>query len=147
MFRSLECSFLTKVFNVFTNSFWNITKFPLWSLFKCFSFSAADISRKISLSSVQFSRSVMSDFSQPHGQQQARLPCKSPTPAAYSNLCPSSQWRHPTISSSVVPFSFHLHSFQHQGLFKWVSWHQVAKVLEFQLQHQSFQWTPRTDLL
>ena len=37
---------------------------------------------------------------------------------------------------------------QHQGLFKWVSsWHQVAKVLEFQLQHQSFQWTPRTDLL
>ena len=37
---------------------------------------------------------------------------------------------------------------QHQGLFQWVSsWHQVAKVLEFQLQHQSFQWTPRTDLL
>ena len=162
----------------------------------------------------------------------------SPTPGAYSNSCPSSQWCHPPISSSVVPFSlpsilpsirvfsnesvlrirwpkywsfsfsFYGHSvhsvqslscvwlfmipwttarqaslsitncqslpkpmsiesvmpsyhfilcrlllllpsiFQHQGLFKWVSCsHQVAKVLEFQLQHQSFQWTPRTDLL
>ena len=58
------------------------------------------------------------------------------------------QWCHPTISSSVVPFSFCFHLSQHQSLFKWVSSsHQVAKVLEFQLQHQSFQWTPRTDLL
>ena len=53
MFRSLECSFLTKVFNVFTNSFWNITKFPLWYLF-CFYFSAADISFSLTqFSSVQ----------------------------------------------------------------------------------------------
>ena len=185
--------------------------------------------------SVQFSCSVVSDSLQPHGLQHAKLPCASPTPGACLNSCPFSQWCHPTISSSVVPFS-HLQSFpasrsfsmsqfftsggqsilklrfssvhvssvaqscptlcdpmnrstpglpvhhqlpeftqthvhrggdaiqpshplsspsppvptpsQHQGLFQWVnSSHQVAKVLEFQLQHQSFQWTPRTDLL
>ena len=83
----------------------------------------------------------------PHGMQHARLPCPSPTLGGYSNSCPLSWWCHPTISSSVVPFSFFSIS-QHQGLFKWVSSsHEVAKVLEFQLQHQSFQWTPRTDLL
>ena len=54
----------------------------------------------------------------------------------------------PTISSSVVPFSSRLNLSQHQGLYKWVgSSHQVAKVLEFQLQHKSFQRTPKTDLL
>ena len=62
--------------------------------------------------------------------------------------CPSSRWCHPTISSSVVPFCSCLQLSQYQGLFKWVnSSHEVAKVLEFQLQHQSFQWTPKTDLL
>ena len=65
----------------------------------------------------------------------------------HSNSCPSRRWCNPTISSSVVP-SPALSLSQHQGLFKWVSSpHQVAIVLEFQLQHQSFQWTPRTDLL
>ena len=69
-------------------------------------------------------------------------------PGAYSNSCPSSQWCHPTISSSVVPFSSHLQSLPDQGLFRWVSSsHQVAKVLEFQLQHRSFQWIFRTDFL
>ena len=53
----------------------------------------------------QFSRSVMSYSLQPHGLQHARLPCPSPTPRAYSNSCPLNQWCHPTISSSVVPFS------------------------------------------
>ena len=78
----------------------------------------------------------------------ARLPCSSPTPRACSNSCPSSRWCHPNISSSVVPFSSCLQSFQHQGLFQWVSSsHQVAKVLEFQLQHRSFQWIFRTDFL
>ena len=63
-----------------------------------------------------------------------------------SNACPLSQWHHPTISSSVVPFSSHFQSFPATGLFKWVSsLHQVAKVLEFQLQHQSFQLVFRTD--
>ena len=53
---------------------------------------------------IQFSRSVMSDSLQPHGRQHARLPCPSPTPRACSNSCPSSQWCHPTISSSVISF-------------------------------------------
>ena len=57
------------------------------------------------ISSVQFSRSVESDSLQPHESQYARPPCPSPTPGVYSNSCPSSQWCHPAISSSVVPFS------------------------------------------
>ena len=56
-------------------------------------------------SSVQFSRSVMSDSLWPHEPQQARPPCPSPTPGIHPNLCPSSRWCHPAISSSVVPFS------------------------------------------
>ena len=60
---------------------------------------------------VQFSRSVVTDSLQPHGLQHARLPCPSPTPRACSNSCPSSRWCHPTISFSVVPFSYHLQSF------------------------------------
>ena len=59
---------------------------------------------------VQFSRSVLCDSLQPHGLQHARLPCP-PTPRADSNSCPSSCWCHPTISSSVVPFSSCLQSF------------------------------------
>ena len=55
--------------------------------------------------SVQFSRSVVSDSLWPHGLQYTRPPCPSPTPTVYSNSCPLSQWCHPTISSSVVPFS------------------------------------------
>ena len=55
--------------------------------------------------SVQFSRSVMSNSLQPHESQHARPPCPSPTPGVYPNSCPSSQCCHPTISSSVVPFS------------------------------------------
>ena len=54
----------------------------------------------------------------PHGLQYTRLPCPSPTPRAYSNSCPSSQWCHPTISSSVVPFSSCLQSFQASGSFQ-----------------------------
>ena len=56
-------------------------------------------------SSVQFSRSIMSDCLRPHESQHARLPCPSPTPGIYPNSCPSSRWCHPAISSSVVPFS------------------------------------------
>ena len=55
--------------------------------------------------SIQFSHSVMSDALQPHGLQHARLPYPSPSPGACSNLCPLSQWCHPTILSSVIPFS------------------------------------------
>ena len=97
--------------------------------------------------SVQFSHWVMSDSLRPHGLQHARLPCPSPTTGVDSNSCSLSLWCHPTISSPVVPTpAFNLS--QHQGLFKWVSSsHLVAKVLEFQLQHQSFQWTFRIDFL
>ena len=56
-------------------------------------------------SSVQFSGSVVSDSLRPHESQHARPPCPSPTPGVYPNLCPSSQWCHPAISSSVIPFS------------------------------------------
>ena len=99
-------------------------------------------------SSVQLSRSVASDSLRPHESQHSRPPCPSPTPGIYSNSCPSSQWCHPAISSSVIPFSSCPHPSQHQGFFQRVnSSHQIAKVLEFKLQHQSFQWTPRTGLL
>ena len=96
--------------------------------------------------SVQFSCSVLSESLRPHGLQHTTPPCASPTPRAYSNSCPLCRWFHPTISTSVVPFSSSLQSFPHHGLFKWVSSsHQVAKVLEFQVQHQSFQWIFRMD--
>ena len=58
-----------------------------------------------SISSVQFSCSVMSNSLRPHESQHARHPCPSPTPGVHSNSCPSSWWCHPAISSSVVPFS------------------------------------------
>ena len=56
-------------------------------------------------SSVQFSRSVVSDSLWPHESQHARPPCPSPTAGVHSNSCPSSQWYNPAISSSVIPFS------------------------------------------
>ena len=91
-------------------------------------------------SSVQFSCSVMSNYLRPHEPQHARPPCPSPTPGVYSNSCPLSQWCHPTISSPLSPSPPALNLSQHQGLFNWVSSsHWVAKILEFQLQHQSFQ--------
>ena len=67
--------------------------------------------------SSQSSHSVMSDSLQPHGLQYTRPPCPSPTPRAYSNSLPLSQWCHPIISSSVIPFSSHLQSFPASGSF------------------------------
>ena len=97
---------------------------------------------------VQFSPSVMSNSLRPYELQHTRPPCPLPTPRVYSNSRPSSQWCHPTISSSVVPSSPTFSLSHHQGLFLWVgSSHQVAKVLEFQLQHPCFQRIFRTDLL
>ena len=66
---------------------------------------------------VLFSRRVMPDSLQPHELQHTRLPCPSPTPRACSNSCPLSQWCHPTISSSVVPFSSCPQSFSASGSF------------------------------
>ena len=73
--------------------------------------------KKLSFSSDQFSRSVVSDSLRPHELQHARPPCQSPTPGVYSNSCPSSQWCHPAISTSVVPFSFCPQCFTASGSF------------------------------
>ena len=84
------------------------------------SFKRESIKKKsgtLPLTSVQFSCSVMSDSLRPHGLQHARLPCPSPTPRVYLNSCALSRWCHPTISSSVVPFSFCLRSFPASGSF------------------------------
>ena len=98
--------------------------------------------------SVQFSWTVVPDSSHPHEMQHSRLPCSSPTPGTYLNSCPSHRWCHPTISFSVVPFSSCLQSFPASVSFQMSqSSHQVVKVLEFQLQHQSFKWILRTDFL
>ena len=99
-------------------------------------------------SSVQFSCSVMSDSLWPHESQHSRPPCLSPTAGVYPNSCPSSRWCHPTISSSVTPSLPAFDLSQHHGIFQWISSsHQVAKVLELQLQHQFFQWVFKVDFL
>ena len=88
--------------------------------------------------------SVVSKSLQPYELQHTRPPCPSPIPIVYPNSCSSKQWCHPS-HPLLSPSPPALNLSQHQGLFKWVSSsHQVAKVLEFQLQHQSIQWTPRT---
>ena len=99
-------------------------------------------------SSVKFNHSVMSDSLWPHGLQHTRLPCPSPTARAYSNLYPRSHWCHPTISSChphlLLPSIFpSIRIFSNESVLRI----KVAKVLEFQLQHQSFHGTSRTDLL
>ena len=76
------------------------------------------VSSSHQFSSVQFSRSVVSDSLWPHELQHTRLPCPSPTPRTCSNSCPLSQWCHPTISSSVTPFSSRLQSFPVSGSFQ-----------------------------
>ena len=77
------------------------------------------LGRKVmtNLSSLQSSYSVMSDSLQPHEPQHARPPCPSPTPRVHPNPCPLSRWCHPTISSSVVPFSSFPQSFPASGSF------------------------------
>ena len=115
--------------------------------------------RKKKRKSVQFSRSVMSDSLQPHGLQHTRLSCPSPTPKAYPNSCPLSQWCHPTISSSVIRvfsnesglcirllkywgFSFNISpSNEHLGLISfrmdWLDLLAVQGTLKSLLQHHS----------
>ena len=99
-------------------------------------------------SSVQFSCSVVSDSLRPHRLQHGSLPCPSPnqelTQTHVHWVGDAIQPPHPLLSPS--PFTFN--PSQHQGLFQWVSSsHQVAKELEFQLWHQSFQWIFRIDFL
>ena len=123
---------------------WRIDAFELW----CWRRPLRVLWTARRTNSVQFSRSVVSDSLWTHELQHARPPCPSPTARVHSNSCPSSQWCHPAISSSVIPSPPAFNLSQHQGPFQWVSsLHQVAKGLEFQLQHQSFQWIFRTDYL
>ena len=99
-------------------------------------------------SSVQFSRSVLSDPLRPTGLQHARLPCPSPTPRVHSDSCPSSQWYHPAISSSVVPFSFcpqslpASESFPMSQLFTWGSQSTGASALASFLPKKYQGWSP-----
>ena len=97
----------------------------VWKMPRNFSlFLSLSLSRRFTVhiesdysSSVQFTRSVVSDSLWSHRLHHGRLPGPSPTPRACSNSCPSSRWCHPTISSSVVPFSFCLQSFPASGSF------------------------------
>ena len=90
----------------------------LWkSLWSNVSLEILGCSRIVGEESVQLSHSVISDSLQPHGLQHAKLPCPSLTDGACSNSCLSSWWWHPTISSSIVPFSSCLQSFPGSGSF------------------------------
>ena len=105
-------------------------------------------------SSVQFSHSVVSDYSQPHESQHARPPCPSPTPRVHSNPSPLSRWCHPAISSSVIPFSSCPQSLPASGyfpisqLFAWggqsIGVSALASVLPVNTQDWSpLEWTVR----
>ena len=97
----------------------------------------------------QFSHSVMSNSLQPHGLQHTRPPCPSRTPGVYPNSCPSSQWCHPTISSSLIPFPSCLQSFPASESFPmsqlFASGGQSIGISASTW--TPFRWTPRTDLL
>ena len=94
--------------------------FTWWSYGLLSSYSEPEGSLKCCLNffqSVQFSLSAVSNSLWPHGLQHTRLPCPSPSPRVCSDSCPSGQWCHPTISSSIVPFSS-LQSFPAAGSFQ-----------------------------
>ena len=121
----------------------------LWTIRQLSQYDKNSVILKITNDKVLlFSFLVMSNSLQSHELQHSRLPCPSPSPWACSNSCPFSQWRHPTILSSVIPFSSCLQSFLASESFviSGLS-HQVAKVLELHLQHQSLQWIFRVDFL
>ena len=131
--KLLRLQSLYKVFSTDLFQFINQAKAKLLFLSKKFCDHQSQVELRKSgpfcLSSVQFSHSVVSDSLWPHGLQQARPPCPSPTPGVYSNSYSLSQWWYP----GPFPLSQYLH--------------QLTKVLELQLQHQSFQWIFRIDFL
>ena len=103
---------------------------------------------QVDLSSVQFSCSVMSDSLRPHELQHTRPPCPSPAPGVHSNLCPSNQWYHPAISSSVVPFSSCPQSLPSSGsfsmsqLFTWGGQSTGVSALASVLPKNTQDWSP-----
>ena len=155
--QSVIAQQLTKIFppNSFTHTHknkmckvLNTTKYsPKVCMFlKCYSFRTWS---GVVGGSVQFNPLVVSDSLRPHESQHARPPWPSPTPGVHLNSRPASQWCHLAICHPLLsPSPPAPNPSQHQSLFQWVNFsHEVTKVLEFKLQHQSFQWTPRTDLL
>ena len=98
--------------------------------------------------SVQFTHSVVSDSLRPHELQHTRPPCPPPTPRVHSNSCPSSQWCHPAISSSVVPFSScpqslpASESFPMSQLFTWVGQSIGISALASVLPKNTQDWSP-----
>ena len=100
------------------NYFCNATSSQVWSA----KWTEAQFhtleSNSVQFSSVQFSHSVVSNSLRPHEPQHARPPCPSPTPGVYPNSCSLNRWCHPTISSSVVPFSSWPQSFPASGSFQ-----------------------------
>jgi len=102
----------------------------------------------LGFSSVQFSRSVMSDSLWPHESQHTRPPCPSPTPGVHSNSRPSSQWCHPAISSSVIPFSSCPQSLPASGsfpmsqLFTWSGQTTGVSALASDLLKNTQDWSP-----
>ena len=100
------------------------------------------------IESVQFSRSVVYDSLRPHESQHARPPCSSPSPGVHSDSCPSSQWCHPAISSSVVPFSScpqslpASESFLMSQLFTWGGQSTGVSALASFLPKKSRGWSP-----
>ena len=127
-----------------------ISLFSIWIYF-CFlyiHFLILDSTWSDSISSVQVSRSIMSDSWRPHESQHARPPCPSPTPGVHSDSRPSSQWGHPAISSSVVPFSScpqslpASESFPMGQLFTWGSQSTGVAALASFLPKKSQGWSP-----
>ena len=99
------------------------------------------------ISSVQFSHSVVSDSLRSHEPQHTRPPCPLPTPRVHSNPCPLSWWCHPTISSSIVLFSFCPQSFPTSGSFQ-MSQLFISRCQGIEVSAStSVLWTPRTDFL
>ena len=139
------------LFNLFFIAEWiicNVVCVCVYIYVFIFSLSENIYSFSDSVIPVQFSHSVMSDFLIPMNHSTPGLPVHHQLPDFTQThvhwVGDAIQPSHPLSSPS--PSALNLS--QHQGLFQWVSSsHLVAKVLEFQLQHQSFQWTPRTDLL
>ena len=144
---STVCSILLLLYSCPTNRF--IPTFFLDSIYVCVCVKevVVHVCKEI-FSSVQFSHSVVSDSLRPHESQHSRPPCPSPTPGVHPKPWPLSRWCHPTIPSCVIPFfcpqSFPaLGSFPVSQLFSWGA--QSIGVSAWC--YQSFQWTPRTDLL
>ena len=98
------------LFNILTKEEWTLSPFH-------FSLYHPQLGPWASTLSLLFSHSVVSDSLWPHELQHTRLPCPSLSPTVCSNSCPLSWWCHPTISSSIIPFSFYLQSFPASGSF------------------------------